>query len=105
MYFDRLGNPVTVGAWSEQTRSNRDVARDTVGGCCVATVFTGLDPEYDIAPFTHLPPERKRALIFETATCGEDGNFEVLRRYSSAEDALAGHQQVVAELESGKRAR
>jgi hypothetical protein len=82
--LDSNGNPVeendllTWGRWLENA-PNREVGRDTTaGGAQVSTVFLGLDHGFG------------RPVLWETMIFGGplDG-FQA--RYTSLEDALAGH--------------
>ena len=75
--------------WSRTFEKNRRVAWDELEGVgYVSTVFLGMDHA-----FGNGPPQ-----LFETmARIGDHWAEEVMRRYSTYEDALAGHNELVAE--------
>ena len=78
------------GAWM-QDPANRRVARDRVGDVLVSTVFLGVDHCFD----GDGPPA-----LWETAVRGGplDGEDE---RYTSHDDALAGHAAMLARVRIG----
>lgn len=83
--LDENGNPrpepdlIKWGQWFET--NNRRIAYDEIGDVRVSTVFLGLDHAHG-----HGEP-----LIFETMIFGsEHDGFQT--RYSTKEEALAGHQ-------------
>lgn len=76
--------------WGKFLQSaDRTVAKDTVGESGVSTVFLGLNHNFGDGP----------PLIFETMVFGgdHDGDCE---RYSTWEEAEAGHKEVVSKLRS-----
>lgn len=97
MYFDRSGQPITSAQWAVLTKSERIIANDIVVDTRVSTVFVGIDAEYAVAANTYLPPERRKARIFETAATNGNG-WLVLRRYCTESEAREGHQRIVEEL-------
>lgn len=97
MYFDRSGQPITSAQWAVLTKSERVLGNDLVIDTQVTTVFVGLDTEYAVAPNTYLPPERRNALIFETAASNGKG-WLVLGRYRTESEAREGHKRIVEEL-------
>lgn len=87
-YYDRKGNPITVEEWSEIWRkTDRTVAKTTLSnGYRVSTVYLGLDHGWGEGP----------PLIFETMVFGGEDWSEVdMLRYSTEEQALAGHNATV----------
>lgn len=70
------------------TAANRVVDRTDVPGGVVSTVFLGTDARH----FPKGPP-----MLWETAFFKDDG-IEKMRRYSTYEEAVAGHQAMVEEL-------
>lgn len=71
--------------WFE--RNNRTVAKTDVGEVRVSTVFLGLDHNWGEGP----------PLIFETMVFG--GEFdEWQERYSTWDQAVAGHEEMVAKV-------
>ena len=91
-YYDRQGRPITMEQWATalEGRSRRigfDTIKDDGTGqkAEVSTVWLGLDHR-----FREGPP-----LIFETMVFG--GKFDQEQeRYSTEEEALAGHARWVA---------
>lgn len=71
--------------------ANRRVALTTVGDADVSTVFLGLDHSFRLAG----PP-----LLFETMVFGGDLD-ERQWRYSTWDEAVAGHERVVVGLMLG----
>lgn len=91
--YDRDGKPLTLEQWCELIEHNPNYKRvelTEVGPYRVSTVWLGLDHRFG----RNGPP-----LIFETTVftsardCGED-----CWRYTTEEDARAGHWRVVAEV-------
>jgi len=89
--LDENGNPVLEtdlmkwGAWMEH-RNLRSIASDTLpDGTLVSTIFLGFDHSWD-AP----PPVLWETMVFG----GEHDQFQ--DRYSSLEDAKAGHAAALA---------
>ena len=96
--FDPQGNPISVEEWSHLFESRMygsddwwRVGETEVGDRRVSTVWLGLDHNY----WGDGPP-----LIFESMAFGEGWDDEKVRRYSTWEQAEAGHAAMVAELEA-----
>jgi hypothetical protein len=92
--LDDDGNPLEIddvliwGRWFET--HDRHVALDVVEGCKVSTVFLGLDHSFGSGP-----PVLWETMIFS----GEGGPMDQAQwRYTSLEDARAGHAAALAEL-------
>jgi hypothetical protein len=93
--LDADGEPVQCESlldwarWMQESPERRVVARETVNGAVVSTVFLGLDHQFG----------RGLPLLFETMVFGgpNDQNQE---RYSTRAEALAGHTRVVEEERS-----
>lgn len=94
--YDRQGNPIGFAEYARQRGRNGDdddpvrVASTLVGEVWVSTVWLGIDHGWRGPP-----------LIFETMTFSvEDDDLDavVWERYSTEEEAHAGHAIVVAEL-------
>lgn len=79
--------PSTVEEASKMlgARGVRQVARTQIGEMDVSTVFLALDHAY-----------QGRPKVFETMTFGGPDDSEVQGRYSTWEEAEAGHQTAVA---------
>ena len=75
-------NLIKWAQWFEN--ANRIVAKTITGGIKISTVFLGIDHSYD----------DKEPILFETMVFGGPMDEEMLR-YSTWEDALYGHQQMV----------
>lgn len=94
--YDPDGNPINTTQWSIMMRDHQRVASNIVnhdplhegGSVTVSTVWLGLDHQYGDGP----------PLIFETMIFGgeHDGYQE---RYSTKEQALAGHAKAVKMVE------
>src|SRR5438128_961526 len=75
----------TWGRWLQTANDDRIVARTTVReGIDVSTVFLGLDQSFGNGP----------PLLFETMVF-RSGNGDDMERYSTWDEALAGHQRMV----------
>ena len=114
LYYDLDGKPMTTMEWTKLLETKRSARRkaadsqpeddptrigsDYVGNLWVSTTWLGLDHQYGNGP----------PLIFETMVfpaengkvtdCGE----RFCDRYSTKEQALAGHQRVVEALRRGE---
>lgn len=84
--YDRAGRPITMEQWAELRRedSYKRVAETTVGDSWVSTVWLGLDHGWRSA----------RPIIFETMVFRGPLDQEQ-ERYSTEEEALAGHYAMV----------
>jgi len=89
--LDEAGNPVPCdnllewGRWFENAGSKRQVARDSVNGANVSTVFLGLDHSWGDGP----------PLLFETMIFGGPHD-QYQERYSTRAEAIEGHARAVA---------
>ena len=91
MYYDRQGRPVPRPEGLQLfEKSDRRVAFDTLDDADVSTVHLVLDHAFEGPP-----------LIFETMIFGGLYN-EYQWRYSTEDEALAGHERIVAALREGK---
>lgn len=96
-YFDRDGTPMTLEQWASVDRKKLRIAEDTVDGYWVSTVWLGLNHAFGEGP----------PLIFETMVFpqkdGEvtDWGERYADRYSTEEQALAGHSRIVEALRAG----
>jgi hypothetical protein len=91
-YLYRLnpeGEPVPepdLIAWARWLEtSHRQIALDTIAGVLVSTVFLGLDHAFGGAT----------PILWETMIFGGE-HHEYQERYTSREDAIAGHAKAVA---------
>lgn len=96
MYAKLVGNRVVecdLDEWAKffDNASNRRVAEDTVGAAYVSTVFLGMNHSFGEGP----------PLWFETMIFGGK-NDEYQTRYSTWDQALAGHKAIVKALEAGE---
>lgn len=95
MYYDKDTNPITREEWValfEHREEYSRVAAEDVGEYWVSTVWLGLNHAWDGGP----------PLIFETMWF-RDGESVDLRRYTTLEQAKAGHKAVVARLRMKQR--
>jgi hypothetical protein len=92
-YYDRQGKPMTLEAWmkSFDDWNLKRVARDRIGVAEVSTVWLGLNHRFSMEG----PP-----LIFETMIFGGDDN-DFCKRYSTEDEALAGHKFVCDAIRAG----
>lgn len=79
------------GRWLEGADTR--VASDSRGGVTVSTVFLGLDHRFGPGP----------PLIFETMAFPADGSDEECERYSTWDEAVAGHEAMCAKVLGEKR--
>lgn len=89
--LDEEGNPVSVGmnfgAWSDwyEKDNRRELRKDVVGDAVVSTVFLGIAPCYGMSG---------NPVLWESMVLG--GSLHLTcKRYSSAQDALEGHNALV----------
>lgn len=95
--LDRDGKPVRAntlewGVWLETHREQRIVRQDTIDGIKVSTVFLGLDYYYGPRSQPHDP------ILWETMIFGGEHD-QYCQRYTSAEDAMAGHMEALKLVE------
>lgn len=82
---DKTVRPAVEGEWSQPIEERR-VGRDKAGDYTVSTVFLGLDHQFGDGP----------PLLFETMVFG--GDSEECERYTTYEEAVAGHRRWVKRL-------
>jgi hypothetical protein len=89
-YYDRQGEPIDIKQWASLfTPSYQHVAKDNeVEGYTVSTVWLGLDHNW----------HGDKIHIFETMLFGKGERDQECHRYSTEEEALAGHQAIVTAL-------
>lgn len=88
---DRLDRPITYGQWTMlfASRIYRLVAyTDLDDGTHVSTIWLGFDHGYGV----------EGGLFYETMVFSGDGDVEVCHRYQTETEAVADHDQVVADL-------
>lgn len=88
--------------WLEQEPEARQIALDRVAGCIVSTVFVGIDlnPLACLRGY-HQPTLWETAVISEATedtTVGKVPKSTKIERYTSYEDALAGHRAHVERI-------
>lgn len=91
-YYDRDGKPIDMKGWAylHATDEYRRVAEDTIGPYWISTVWLGIDHSWG----------ESNPLIFETMVFpvadGERDMLEIdMERYSTEEEAIAGHARFV----------
>jgi hypothetical protein len=98
LYFDKDGAPMSRRLWAKrfEDMAYRRIGLENVGKYEVSTVWLGVNHNFA----AELPP-----LIFETMVFDVSGDrrFKDLycERYSTEDQALAGHQAVVKALKDG----
>lgn len=88
MYYDRQGNPISMNEWALKFEdvSYRRIAFDKLSnGAEVSTVWLGLNHNFNGGT----------PLIFETMVFNLDDNGDYQRRYSTEQEALKGHKNIV----------
>jgi hypothetical protein len=89
--YDKEGRLVTLGEWSllRKHPEYARIAETTVGPYWISTVWIGLNHGWASLP-----------LIFETMVFNRESGESDLdcRRYSTLEQAKAGHEQIVSEV-------
>lgn len=73
--------------WFENSGASRTLDSTKIGSALISTVFLGLD--YDILNISDKP------ILWETMIFSDDKMNGQLQRYTSAEDALIGHEEMV----------
>jgi hypothetical protein len=90
LHFNRRGEPISMEEWSAAfQQDDRTVARTNLGTRGeLSTVYLGLDSSFGDGP----------PLIFETMMFGGPMHALRLGRYSTEEQAKAGHQAALDAL-------
>jgi len=96
-WYDRQGKPIdSIKEWEKLFHNfkYRMIAKTDVAGKQVSTVWLGLDHQWGTGP----------PLIFETMVFPGEGPSleEYMERYSTEEEARAGHLRVVKMIEDGE---
>lgn len=96
-YFDRRGNPLTLREWTmlcALKQRYRVLKQEYVGEYWVSTVWLGLDHGFgDGAPLIF------ETMVFDHSQPGRESLNDLdMQRYSTEQQALAGHQDVVAKV-------
>lgn len=96
-YFDRQGNRITQKKWSDYL-SDEDykiVRQEDVNNFFVSTIWLGMNHCYE----ANKPPLIFETMVFqefpEEYTCE---GLCLMRRYSTEEEALIGHEEVKKDL-------
>jgi hypothetical protein len=90
MYYKLIGRevvPATREDWCTAREGDRHVAIDDVGPYWISTVFLGLDHRFG----DEGPPLVFETMVFKGSWSGID-----MARYSTYEEAEAGHAEMVA---------
>lgn len=88
LWFNRDGEPITV-AEADRLLGDRSyvvLAIDQVGDCDVSTVWLGFDHSFG---------EGDRPLLFESLVLSDGPLGGFRRRFSTEQEALAGHQAMI----------
>ena len=104
--LDENGNAVQAkgllswGRWMQERGDQHILARDQIGNSLVSTVFLGLDhTHYLLVSSDNLDSATYKPTLWETMIFGgQHDQFQ--NRYTSREDALAGHRKIVQMLTS-----
>jgi len=93
-FYDMDGKPMTLAEWAKAFGEPRQIGKTTVGEAEVSTVWLGSDHQFGSGP----------PLIFETMIFGGPHD-QFCDRYTTKEEAAAGHQRVVLALQEGRNPR
>lgn len=92
LYYNRQGEPIEATEWLRQLEGpieNRVVEKTSVRDAEVSTVWLGLDHSHGDGP----------PILFETMVFGLETDDEPMWRYSTEEEARAGHWAVVRQVQ------
>ena len=90
-FYDMDGKPMTLQEWAKAFKDPRRIGKTNVGDAEVSTVWLGSDHQFGDGP----------PLIFETMIFG-GSHDQFCDRYSTKEEALAGHKRIVLALLEGR---
>jgi hypothetical protein len=90
--------------FSQILGSERHIAEDEGPGWRLSTIFLGMDHNHH-ALAMNLPVKQHPPLLFETAFFRKIEGCEILARYTTWEQALTGHNHVLACLKSDSGAQ
>lgn len=93
-YYDRQGNPLPdMLDWAKRVedKKNKVVKQESVGDYWVSTVWLGLNHQFGNGP----------PLIFETMVFRGNWSDLYCERYSTEEQAMKGHIEIVRKLREG----
>jgi hypothetical protein len=90
-YYDRKGNEISMVRWSMLWRKNTYliIKQEHVGDYWISTVWLGINHNF----MRDGPP-----LIFETMVFKGKESDLASERYSTEEEALAGHERIKQEI-------
>lgn len=94
-YYNRQGEPITVGEWMLSGPEVRRVAVAQIGDVRVSTIWLGLDHQYGAGP-----PLIFETMVFNDALDDEHDERDC-ERYSTEAEAVAGHAEWVAKVRAG----
>lgn len=85
MYFDRLGDPISMEKWCELMKDipYRVIAKTKIGTHEISTVWLGVNHNFI---------STGKPIIFETMVFPE---CEDMDRYHTEKEAIAGHERMV----------
>ncbi len=95
--LDENGNPVEMedflawARWIEDHYDCRVIGKDFINDDKVSTIFLGLDHDVE---------EGGKPLLWETWIFSSDGYSEGVKRYSSKQEAIDGHAEVVSTVKT-----
>lgn len=94
-FFDKDGTPLTLEEFNEKyTDEYRILKMSAAQNKSVVTVWTGLDNSWG---------ESEKPLIYQTKISDvNDPQHSQIVLYATEEEALAGHDNVMEQLESGQ---
>lgn len=90
---DHTYKPCDLMTWAKQYEElEKHVANDEINGCRISTIWLGLDHNY------YNPGD---PLVFETMVFNSSGEDKYCMRYSTWEQAEAGHQEAIEWVKNG----
>jgi len=95
-YYDRQGNSISMEQWGD-LRKDKVVEQTRVVSQMVSTVWLGMDHNYRM---DDSPPLIFETMVFHIKEDGEwDFSSDYCERYSTEEEAMAGHLRAVEEFQ------
>jgi hypothetical protein len=77
--------------WMKENEKQKAVAKTTIGGADISTVFLGLDHSWDGG----------KPLLWETMVFSNEINDQYQERYTSIRNAIIGHSKIVEAVLGG----
>ena len=100
IYFDRMGNPISVAKWAvlNEILYYKVIKQEDIGDFWVSTVWLGINHDF----FNQGPPIIFETMIFPKKGKEIDYDDRYMDRYCTEEDAIAGHAKALEIAKTGK---